>query len=128
MIVSMKIHSELDKLTKSDIYSLLLFALYQTEKLPEYSTLSQLSYILTLDDLLKFLEFYGGLTIRVPKISELEELLFALLLFEKIDIEKELLTDQIAMLKEKGQDEDKIIELYKKIKEMLSKYDFNSGR
>ena len=61
----MNIKTELDKLTTSDIYSLMLFALYKSNELPEYSTLSQLAYILDKEHLLQLCEVFGGLTINL---------------------------------------------------------------
>ena len=85
----MSIKRELDNLTEADIYSLMLFALYKTNELPEYSSLSQLSYILDKDNLLKLCEYFGGTTIRIPTVSELELLLNSLLVYQLVDIEKQ---------------------------------------
>ena len=68
----MTLRNELNKLTDSDIYSLILFALYKMNETNEYSSLSELSYLLDKESLLKLCEFYGGTTIRIPTINELE--------------------------------------------------------
>ena len=78
----MKIKTELENLTKSDIYSLIFFALYKCNESPEYSAISELAYILDKESLLKMCEYYGGLTIRIPTIDELERFLNALLVFQ----------------------------------------------
>ena len=83
----MKIKTEIDLLKEQDIYSLMLFALYKAKDLPEYSALSELAYILDKESLLKLCEFYGGLTIRIPTISELEKILYALLMYQEVDLE-----------------------------------------
>ena len=118
----MNINKELDKLTTSDIYSMMLFALYKVTDIPEYSSLSQLSYILDKDSLLKLCEFYGGLTIKIPTIEQLQTLLDGLLIFQLIDLE--------------NGDSDKVLEKFEKasinayfdIKDILKNYNFNSGR
>ena len=64
-----------------DIYSLCLFVLYKLTDIPEYTTLSELSYILDKDNMLKFCQYFGGSVIRVPTISELESTMSLLLLY-----------------------------------------------
>lgn len=124
----MKIKTELEQLKTADIYSLMLFALYKVKDSPEYAALSQLAYILDKDNLLKLCQFYGGLTITVPTIDELEVLLNALLLYQQVDIEQ---TDYDVCVKTfvaKGVDEDILIRNYSIVKELLKDYKFNSGR
>lgn len=118
----MKIKDELNKLSTTDIYSMMLFVLYKSTEIPQYSSLSQLAYILDKDSLLKLCEFYGGLTITIPTVTQLEELLDGLLMFQLVDIE--------------GQDFEVIsqqfnkhtVQSYAHIKNVLKDYKFNSGR
>ena len=124
----MSINKELDKLTDSDIYSLMLFALYKANEVPEYSSLSQLSYILDKPNLLKLCEFYGGTTIYIPTIYELETLLNALLIYQKVDIEFSDLEAELNRLRATTGTTTDIKKFYVKIKEILSNYNFNSGR
>ena len=124
----MSINRELDKLTDSDIYSLMLFALYKANEVPEYSSLSQLSYILDKPNLLKLCEFYGGTTIYIPTIYELETLLNALLIYQKVDIEFSDLDVELERLRATIGTTTDIKKFYIKIKEILSSYNFNSGR
>ena len=53
MVILMKsnIQASLDNLNMVDIYSMMLFALYKLNNVPEYSTLSELVYILDKDSL-----------------------------------------------------------------------------
>jgi hypothetical protein len=74
----MSIKTELNNLKNMDIYSLLLFTLYQCRKSDEYSSLSELAYILDKQNLLNLCEYFGGLTIQIPTIDELESLLNSL--------------------------------------------------
>jgi hypothetical protein len=124
----MSIKKELDNLTEADIYSLMLFALYKAGELPEYSSLSQLSYILDKDSLLKLCEYFGGTTIRIPTISELELLLNSLLVYQLVDIENKPLETVLEDFKIKTGTNKEIKQSYYIIKELLSKYNFNSGR
>ena len=124
----MKIKTELEKLTASDIYSLLLFALYKSNEIPEYSSLSQLAYILNREDLLTLCEVFGGTTITIPTIDELEKLLNALLIFQLVDIEKQDYDATLMRFKEKNLHMATIEKDYLKVKELMSMYNFNSGR
>jgi hypothetical protein len=124
----MNIRSELNNLTTSDIYSLMLFALYKANELPEYSSLSQLSYILDKDSLLKLCEFYGGTTIRIPTISELETLLSALLIYQQVDLEGANLDEVLEVHRNKTGTTLEVKKHYYNLREVLSKYNFNSGR
>lgn len=124
----MSIHKELDKLTSSDIYSLMLFALYKANEIPEYSSLSQLSYILDKSNLLKLCEFYGGTTIYIPTIYELETLLNALLLYQKVDIEHRELEEELDKMRASTGTTTEIRKFYLLLKDVLNKYSFNSGR
>lgn len=120
----MSIKSELDNLKTQDVYSLLLFVLYKIRDVEEYSTLSELAYVLDKDNLLNLCEYFGGLTIKIPKIEELEDLVDALLLYQYVDIDnipyKEAL-NKIGFQSYKLRD---IKKNYNKIKEVLKNYDF----
>ena len=84
----MPIKQELTKLKKIDIWSLMLFVLYNFQKIPEYSAISELAYVLDEKNMLKLCEYFGGQTIKIPTIDELEITLYAMLLYQYIDVEK----------------------------------------
>ena len=44
---------QIDSLKEPDLYSILLFALYKLQNIPDYAVLSQLMYIFESDTLLK---------------------------------------------------------------------------
>ena len=58
-----EIREALNRLNKTDVYSMLLFIIYKMRELPEYSTLSELIYVLDNENFIKFLNYYGGKTI-----------------------------------------------------------------
>ncbi len=89
----MRFKEELAKLRDTDIYSLILFSLYKLKDIKEYSTLSELAYILDKESLLKLCQYFGGLTIKIPTISELETLVYALVLYQKVNIDGESFKD-----------------------------------
>ena len=68
----MAIKNELDKLKEYDVSSLILFSLYKLIGSPEYEVLSEMAYVLDRKNMIRFIEMFGGMTIRVPTISELE--------------------------------------------------------
>ena len=118
----MNIKQELNALSTEDIYSMMLFVLYKSTEIPQYSALSQLAYILDKNSLLKLCEFYGGLTITIPTISQLQNLLEGLLMYQLVDIEKQNFEEVSAQF-EKG-----VSDSYMHIKEILKDYKFNSAR
>ena len=79
--------TELDNLRTKDIYSLILFALFKLKDLPEYSALSELAYILDKENLLKLCEFFGGMTITIPTMQELESIVYSLVLYQYVNID-----------------------------------------
>lgn len=124
----MNIGTEVNNLTSNDIYSLMLFALYKLNDTSEYSSLSQLSYILDKENLLKLCQFYGGTTIYVPKIEELEDMLNALLMYQKVDIENMDIEEYLKQLKNKIGNTKYVQKNYGVVKDILKNYNFNSGR
>ncbi len=83
----MKIKENLLTLNDIDVWSLILFVLYKIKDIPEYSTLSELAYILDKDNLLKLCEYFGGVTLTIPTIDELELLIYSLVLYQYINID-----------------------------------------
>ena len=124
----MKIKEELEKLKTVDIYSLLMFALFKIRDIPEYSTLSELVYLIDKEDLLKLCEYFGGLTITIPTIEELESLIYSLLLYQYVDIEGMKYDDATELIGYKSSDLRKVKTDYTKLKGILMKYDFNRDK
>jgi len=124
----MNIKTELEQLSKADIYSLMLFAMYKVNEAPEYAALSQLAYIVDKDNLLRLCQYYGGQTISIPTVEELESFLTALLLFQQVDIEHQDYDLAVKKLVAKGTDSDILVRNYKIVRELLKNYNFNSGR
>ena len=124
----MTIHDALSRLTKPDIYSLMLFVLFKLKDTNEYSSLSQLSYILDKDSLLKLCEFYGGTTITIPTIEDLEAVFNALLLYQEVNIEKQDFDKMLDKRDLQRTEKRKLLDCYDIVVDVLKNYDFNSGR
>lgn len=117
--------TELDTLKDKDIYALILFALFRLRNVPEFSSLSELAYVLDRENLLKLCEYFGGLTIRIPTIDELESILYSLVLYQKVQIEGMSYEDALQLLGRNSSDFRKIKSDYKKICSLLSTYEFS---
>lgn len=114
----------LEELDKKDIYSLILFILYRLKEIPEYSTLSELVYILDNENFIKLINYYGGKTIRIPKIDELSTILNALLVYEReqnTDLSLSDIFKDIGISKKEIPEIMKILQL---IPQLMNDYDF----
>ena len=123
-----RIVESLNNLNKKDIYSLLLFALYQLRNDSKFSTLSELSYLLNSEDLLKMLNYFGGLTITIPTLKDMRLIVQALLIYKTIHIEKECTYEEILSTYKKSKSEftlQEIDEAYSKIVEVVSNFEFS---
>lgn len=116
---------ELLSIKELDIYSLILFALFKLRSVPDYMVLSELVYVLDKDNLLKLCEYFGGLTIKIPTIKELESVVYSLLLYQYVDIENMNYNDAVQLL---GQDSTNLRQIksdYLKLKDVLNSFSFN---
>ena len=120
-----EIMESIAKLDKSDLYSMLLFTLYKMREIPEYSALSELSYILDNDNLTKLLAFYGGMTIRIPTLEELRLVTQALVLYQYVNIENGDLEEGLNVISNKEFKISDLLETYQKIVEVVRDYDFD---
>lgn len=120
----MAIKQELLQLKKMDIWSLMLFVLYNFQHIPEYSAISELAYVLDEKNMLRFCEYFGGQTLKVPTIDELEQTLYAMLLYQYVDIEHMSLDEGLLLLKlDKAKVKD-VKSCYNNVKKVLSSYSF----
>lgn len=118
----MKIKTEIEKLKSIDIYSFMLFALYKIKDIPEYSALSELSYVIDKENLLKLCEYFGGVTIKIPTIEELESIVYALVLYQYVDIDKIPFEKAIKIITDSTENVKSVKLAYVQIKEILSNY------
>ena len=122
----MSIKQELEKLKEIDVWSLMLFVLFKVKDVPEYSSLSELAYILDKKNLLKFLEYFGGSTLKVPTITEMEFMLYGMLLYQYVDVEGMSLDDAILVLQVSPDKAKECKKQYRKVKAVLTDYSFES--
>ena len=117
--------TNLNNLKERDLYSLSLFSLYKLTGVPEYSSLSELVYVLDKDNLLNLCEFFGGQTIRIPTIDELEALVYSLLLYQYVNVDKVEYKDAIKLIGHESKDLRAVKANYRKLVEILKNYNFN---
>ena len=121
----MSIKQELNNLHERDIWSLMLFVLFKVKDIPECSSLSELAYILDKKNMLKLCEYFGGQTIRIPTIDELETLTYSLLLYQHVVIEHMNYEDALLLIPSTANIKE-IKNTYRKMNEVLSNYQFSS--
>lgn len=119
------IKNEIDNLKNSDILSFILFALFKLRESNEYSAISELAYILDKDSLFRLCEYFGGLTITIPTVDDLEILLNALLLYKYVDVDKCDFEKSYNNIRE-NVDKLETKKCYLKIRELLNDYEISS--
>lgn len=115
-------NKDLEKLTKPDLMSFMLFALYKIKDIPRYSAISELAYVLDMNNLLKLCEYFGGTTIQIPTIIELECMIRAFLLYQYVDIGGMPYNDALKLLKYETNDYATIKKEYLQIKDVIDQY------
>lgn len=116
---------ELISIKELDIYSLILFALFKLRNVPDYLVLSELVYVLDKNSMLKLCEYFGGSTITIPTIQDLESIVYSLLLYQYVDIDHVNYDDALQMLGQPSKNLRKIRSDYKKLREVLQSYSFD---
>lgn len=122
----MTIGTEVANLKEKEIFSLVLFSMYKLRDDPKYSALSELAYLLDKKSLFNLCEFYGGLTITIPTIDELENMIYALILYQYIDIDKKEVNQALEIVSKKVKNLKAVQEAYISIKEVIKNYDIHS--
>lgn len=115
----------LNKLDNDDIYSLALFTLYKLTDDPKYSSVSELVYLLDKKSLFNLLDYYGGMTIKIPTRDELMNVINALILYyrlktEDVDIKKVI--DDLNIQPNNLKD---VLSVYTIIESVMINYNFN---
>ena len=120
------IKNKLSNLKEADLYSVILFALAKIRDIPEYSSLSELAYILDKPSLIKLSQVFGGLTIKIPTLQEIEIISYALLLYEYIDVNNIKLEDALGMINSSSVNLKDVKDTYFKMRDLLSVYELSS--
>lgn len=118
-----KLKDAVKDLKKQDIYTLMLFYLFKLQGNPKYSTLSELIYLLGEDDFLKLCEYFGGMTIQIPQVEELEVLVDALLLYQYIKVEGRTESEAYKMIHSHPSIKTKSKKMYNSLESLMDNYE-----
>lgn len=117
----------LDSLRETDQYSLLLFVLYKLTGIKEYAAVSELVYVLDKDNLLNLCNIFGGRTIRIPTLDELESLTHMVLLYKYVNNDGMEYDKAIKIIGFKSSELRHVKSMYLKICKILSTYKFGDS-
>ena len=120
----MSTRTELNKFSDMDIWSMMLFVLFRVKDVPEYSSLSELCYLLDKKNFLKLCQYFGGTTITIPRLEDMEQLLYGMLLYQYVDVEKIKMDDALLLIDKDVQSKTQLLDSYKKTKQVLDVYEF----
>lgn len=123
----MTIKDELNSLKEVDVYSMLLFVLYKMKDIDEYSLLSELAYVLDKQSLLNLCEYFGGMTLKIPTIDELESLLNSMMIYQYVELEGMSYDEAVAKVGFDSYDLRKVKKDYLKLMKILDTYSFTKG-
>ena len=115
-------------LKEDDLYSLSLFVLYKIIGLKEYSIVGEIPYILDKKNLLNFCKYFGGRTIKVPTLDEINSVLSLVLLYQYTKIDGLEYDDAIKLIGFNSTEMKRIKNTYKDICEILENYNFDRNR
>ena len=123
------IKENLNTLELSDVYSLMLFVLYKVQDIPEYAVLSELCYLMDSRSLTRLFTYFAGKTITIPTESEFKILANALLMYQKVNIDRKSYSDAIAELKHlTPKEKTSITNLYLQIIDIMNNYNINRNK
>ena len=114
------------KMQEQDVYSIICSFLYDLKNIPEYTTLSELCYLLDVESFLKLIKYFGGQTVTVPTKEELVDTIQVLLLFQYYEVEHRPWKDAVTLA---GFDSNRgkgAGNKLNRLKETLEKYNFGN--
>lgn len=119
------VNKKIDSLKTKDVYSILMFLLFRAEEIPEYAVLSRLAYVMDKEVLLTLCELFGGMTIKIPTMDDLDKLLTAMSIYSRVDLDKEDKEQVFEEITEKYKNKippASIIKLYEQLHDIMEKY------
>ena len=119
--------ADIEKLKEDDIWSLILFLLYKLQDIPELSSLSRLAYLLDRESILKLCEYFGGITLKIPTIEDLEIITYSLLLYQMVNIDGNDFNQAFEKISEKTDRYSDIKKAYLDIVDDLNNYCISIG-
>lgn len=121
----MSLTNNLQNLKQKDVFNIMLFVLYKLKDIPDYKVLSELFYLVDKEALLNICQYYGGTTVRIPTIEELNNILNALTLYLKVDIQHLNFEDSLNKFELNKEEKQQLVNTYIILKDTLMNYRFN---
>ena len=123
------IKANLNSLHLSDIYTLMLFAMYKVQEIPDYAVLSELCYLLDGSNLTRLLTYFAGRTIKFPTTEDFTVMSNALLLYQYVNIDGESLANAQTKLNiESKKVRDKVTDLYIQLLPIMKQYNIDRSQ
>lgn len=91
---------------------------------PDYAALSQLCYVLDKDNLLNLCEFFGGQTLQIPTTHELESLIYSMLLYQYVKIDKIDYDTALGLIGHESSELRQVKKQYQALCKIMEKYTF----
>jgi hypothetical protein len=88
---------DLNALNSRDAVSIAISLLYVLRKDPQYTIVSELSYLLDENSFMKLIKYFGGETIRIPEFNEVNDMLKILLLYQYHTVNKNSWEESLKM-------------------------------
>lgn len=117
----------LSHMSKSDVWSMLLFCLYKLQDDPNWLTLSELSFVLNGTDLSRFLSYFENMTITIPPLKDLRLLVKSLTVYQLVTFENMDLNSAAISVQDTEFTKDELKLMYLKISEVLKDYEFREN-
>lgn len=121
----MSLTNNLQNLKQKDVFNIMLFVLYKLKDIPDYKVLSELFYLVDKEALLNICQYYGGMTVRIPTIEELNNILNVLTLYLKVDIQHLNFEDSLNKFELNKEEKQQLVNTYIILKDTLMNYRFN---
>ena len=85
-------------------------------------------YILDKDSLFNFLSIYGGMTITIPTMYELKTMVYALMLYQQVNVEGNELKSILRKMNTEEVTSQDLKDAYYKVCEAVANYEFKRSK
>ena len=119
-------NDKLDRLSEMQIYTLVLFALYNFKNDDNYLAASELACVLDSNNFVNFISHFGGTTVTIPTLDDIAIMVKALLLYQLVNLEHKDFDNTIDNIsKASNISVYNLSKAYNSLLDTLNKYNFN---